>query len=248
MLANSVPLTSLIILFSTLLVIGIGLTLPLYKFDLQKFIRSRLFVKIIFWVPIFTIFVGVLYANQLLRLLTLMVLIIAIFMEISKQRKSGFGKLLTVYFLLFAVSMGHFYFIGAGYQTRFVNILITIAFATVLADVTAFFFGNYFGVHKLPATLNKNKSWEGVSGELVGAIFGVLLVNAFIEPVLSLWLFLSIGIGSIIGDLANSFVKRKLDINDWSNAIPGHGGFVDRLSSIAGSVVLTLYFLKITGL
>jgi CDP-diglyceride synthetase len=39
-----------------------------------------------------------------------------------------------------------------------------------------------------------------------------------------------------------------LNIKDWSSAIPGHGGFIDRLSSIAGSTFLLYYFLKLTGI
>lgn len=70
----------------------------------------------------------------------------------------------------------------------------------------------------------------------------------FINPVISIWLFLPIGLGSVVGDLANSFVKRKINIKDWGKAIPGHGGFIGRLSSLAGSAVCMFYFLRITGL
>lgn len=245
---SSVPLGNLVALFCALLVVGIVLTIPLYRFNLQKFIKSKLFVKIMFWVPIFLVLLGVLYANQQIRLTVLLLLILAALGELIKKYSSRYKTILITYFLLFATALGHFYFVGTVYQTQFINLLITIAFATVLADVTAFFFGNYFGIHKLPAVLNKNKSWEGVLGELVGAFLGVLLVNSFVEPVLSLWLFIPIGLGSVVGDITNSFVKRKIDIKDWSRVIPGHGGFIDRLSSIAGSVVLTFYYLKITGL
>ena len=246
---SHVPLASLVKLFCILLVAGIALTIPLYKFQVRRFISSNLFIKIMFWIPIFLIFLGTLYADSQVRLVLLVTLLIMALRELIKQfYKSKYKSLLVVYFVLFAVFLAHFYLVDTIYQTKFINILITLAFATVLADVTAFFFGNYFGIHKLPPVLNKNKSWEGVSGEIVGALVGVLLVNSFIEPVVSIWLFLPIGIGSVTGDLANSYVKRKLDIKDWSRAIPGHGGFIDRLSSIAGSVAFTFYFLKITGL
>ena len=243
---SSVPLAELVRLFCILLVAGVVFTLPLYRFNWRKFVRSGLFIKILFWVPIFLIFLGALYANGPFRLVLLLTLLVAALGELAnKFSKSKHRLLLSTYFVLFAVSLAHFYFFGTVYQTEFISLLITLAFATVLADVTAFFFGNYFGTHKLPVVLNKNKSWEGVIGELFGALLGVLLVNAFIMPVISIWLFLPIGIGSVLGDLANSFVKRRLDIKDWSNAIPGHGGFIDRLSSVAGSVIMTFYFLKV---
>jgi phosphatidate cytidylyltransferase len=55
----------------------------------------------------------------------------------------------------------------------------------------------------------------------------------------------ALGAGSALGDLTNSYVKRKLAIDEWGRAIPGHGGILDRFSSMAGSAVLVFYFLLI---
>lgn len=241
-----VPLKDLITLFSGLLVIGIGLTIPLFKFNYRKFLKSGVFVKIFFWIPIFLFFLGVLYASNPVRFILLILLLsmsLREFMRVFYSTKYRFMH--SLYFLLFAVALLHLCFIGIVYRVEFINLLVTLCLATVIADVTAFFFGNYLGIHKLPVALNKNKSWEGVLGQVVGALLGVILVNTYIEPVISMWIFLPIGIGSALGDLANSFAKRKANIHDWSNAIPGHGGFIDRLSSIAGSATLVFYFLKI---
>jgi phosphatidate cytidylyltransferase len=46
-----------------------------------------------------------------------------------------------------------------------------------------------------------------------------------------------------LGDLANSYAKRLAGIKDWSRAIPGHGGFIDRLASLAGAATLLFYSL-----
>jgi len=241
----TIPLERLVILFSVLLVTGIGLTIPLFHFKYRKFIRSTLFVKIMFWIPIFLVFLGILYASNVVRIGLLVILLVATLSEfISVVYKAKNRRILILCFLFFVVAILHFYLIGKFYGTYFISLLITLCFATVLSDVTAFFFGNYLGAHKLPARLNKNKSWEGVFGQLLGALLGILLVNAFVTPVISLWLFLPLGVGSAIGDLANSYAKRKANIKDWSNAIPGHGGFIDRLSSLAGSAVLTFYFIQ----
>lgn len=247
--SSNIPLQSLLIVFATLLVFGIELTIPLFKFNYRRFFKSALFIKIVLWVPIFGVFLALLYGTNAFREAVLGVLLLASLAEIiNTGRRSRHKLLLGVYYVLFSIALGHFYFLKTTYSSTFINLLITICFATVLADVTAFFFGNYLGKHKLPAWLNKNKSWEGVAGQILGAFFGVLIVNTFITPVLSIWIFLPIGLGSAVGDLVNSYVKRKLEIKDWSNSIPGHGGFIDRLSSIAGSAVITFYFLKITGL
>ena len=245
----SIPLAQLIGMFCTLFFLGLLLTIPLYKFDLDKFAKSPVFVKILFWVPIFIIFIGVLYASNPLRLAFLTLIILAATWEVvSKSKSAKFSNSAYYYLGTFSILMLYFCLLEAAYPDNFVILLITLTFATVLADVSAFFFGNYLGKHKLPSWLNNRKSWEGVFGQGVGALFGVLLVNQVLSSTVSIWLFVPIALGSIFGDLLNSYVKRRLDIKDWSNVIPGHGGLIDRLSSIAGSAFLLFYFIKVTGL
>jgi phosphatidate cytidylyltransferase len=247
----SVPIARLVISFSVLLMAGTLLTLPLYHFDCRRFIKTKLFIKIIFWVPIFLVFVGLLYMNNTVRLVVLVILLGLAFSEllrVIRQGKAGRGMTPITYFILFGVALMHFYIIGVVYNPQAVNLLITICFASVLSDVTAFFMGNYLGKHKLPSVFNKGKSWEGVVGQVIGALIGVALVNAYVVHVPTLLLFLPIGIGGAVGDLANSYVKRVVGIKDWSNNIPGHGGYLDRLSSLVGSAVFTLYYLKLFGI
>lgn len=246
----SVPIASLTALFAVLLIAGILLTLPLYRFDYRRFIKTRLFIKIIFWIPIFTVFTGLLYMNNTARLAVWIILLLAALSEFSRtarQKKTIRGLVPVAYFSLFGIALMHFYVIGVAYKPQTVGLLITIGFASVISDVAAFFMGNYLGRHKLPAAFNKSKSWEGVAGQLIGAWAGVVLVNAYVVPAPVL-LFLPIGFGAAAGDLANSYVKRSANIKDWSDNIPGHGGYLDRLSSLAGSAAFTFYFVKLTGI
>lgn len=226
---------------------GAALTLPLYKFDFGKFRRSSVFIKIVFWIPIFLVFLGVLYASSPLRLAIFVLLLILSLGEVIRATSPRLGIFL-LYWILFAAGLSHLVFLGASYSGRFVNILITLCLGTVLADVAAYFAGNYGGRHSLPKWLNPRKSYEGAAGEIVGALLGVLITDLFIESVASLWIFLPIGIGAVVGDLTNSYFKRRAKVGDWSRLIPGHGGITDRLSSLAGSALLTYCFLKITSL
>lgn len=241
-----IPLQKLIVLASSIFVIGMALTLPIYKFDYKKFVSSTVFIKIIFWIPIFIAFLVVLYANHTIRLLILiglMLITVIEFLPVLRQSKPKL-KLVVCYFA-FIAGLSHLCIIDSNFQNSFNSILITICIATVMADVVAYFAGNYLGKHKLPKAFNSAKSWEGVAGEVVGSLLGVFLVNNFVEPVYSLWMFLPIGIGSAIGDLANSYAKRQAGIKEWSQAVPGHGGFIDRLCSLAGSSALLFYFLEL---
>lgn len=245
---NSIPLKQLLVVFVILLAVGLILTLPLYKFNWRRFIRSSIFTKIIFWLPLFGLFLSVLYLPPGGRAIVLSTIIAIAGFELARRASSSHIKaVLVIYFLLFAIGLGHLYLIHHADPQQFINVLIALNFSSGLADVMAFFFGSYLGKHKLPAKFNKNKSWEGVLGEFVGAFIGITIVSQFIVPVVSIWLFVAVGLGCVIGDLANSYFKRRLNIKSWSNFIPGHGGFLDRFSSLAGSTALTFYYLKLIG-
>ena len=78
---------------------------------------------------------------------------------------------------------------------------------------------------------------------LRSSLIGVLLIKYFVVHQGNILIFLPIGIGSAIGDLMNSRAKRIAGIKNWSNFIPGHGGFIDRFCSLAGSSVFTFYYI-----
>lgn len=245
-----VPLARLVVTFLLLLIGGILLAIPLYHYDYYKFIRSTLFVKIMFWIPIFLLFVAFLYLSNPSRFVFLLLLLAFCLSELRavlKKQRPALAKILIIYFIVFAAALMHFFILGIVYPPQATSLLIIICFASVLSDVTAFFMGNYLGRHKLPAVLNNSKSWEGVLGQVLGAFIGVWLVHTLIVN-LPLQLFIPIGVGSAVGDLCNSYIKRLVGIKDWSNKIPGHGGYLDRLASLAGSVLFAFYYLKLSGI
>lgn len=239
----SIPLARLVALFCAILVMGITLTLPLYHFHVREFVHSKLFIKIVFWIPIFWIFVGYLYLSNVCRgtLITILALL-ALAEIIRTSPKHGHDTTLLIYYFVFAIALFHLSLISFIANVHVIEIMIALCFSSVLSDVTAFFAGNYLGRHKLPVVLNNEKSWEGVAGQIVGAVVGIVLVRNFIVDNISLWLFFPVGVGAAMGDLTNSYMKRLAGIKQWSNSIPGHGGFLDRLSSLAGSALLTYYF------
>ena len=124
------------------------------------------------------------------------------------------------------------------------SLWIAVVLASVLSDVTAFFFGKTMGRHHLPTFFNTHKSYEGVVGQIVGGVVGILITGMLFDVAVPLWWGLAIGLLSAGGDLANSFTKRKLAIDDWGNTIPGHGGVMDRFASLNAVLVgMTLLFL-----
>ena len=119
---------------------------------------------------------------------------------------------------------------------------ILIWYAIIAAwgtDIFAYFIGKHFGKHKF-SKVSPKKSIEGCIAGAVGAILLMLLytyvANTFWGMNYSYGFIAMIGlilslIGQI-GDFAASSIKRYVDIKDYSNLIPGHGGMLDRIDSL----------------
>lgn len=105
-------------------------------------------------------------------------------------------------------------------------------------DAFGYLFGKQFGKTKLFPTISPNKTGEGYLFGGIGIIMGIILLHTYI-PVLSpdtyykdIILFGLILILGNLGDLMLSALKRKLEIKDFSNILPGHGGILDRFDNI----------------
>lgn len=103
-------------------------------------------------------------------------------------------------------------------------------------DVGAYFVGSLVGRHKLAPRISPKKSWEGfLAGSFVCVAVwaGVPFIPGSGLP---LWLALvtgaAVALASVVGDLAESRMKREAGVKDSGNTLPGHGGFLDRLDSL----------------
>jgi phosphatidate cytidylyltransferase len=115
-------------------------------------------------------------------------------------------------------------------------VLMLFIFATVWAtDILAYFVGRAIGGPKLAPRISPGKTWSGAIGGTVAAvIIGPAVVWCFFPgiglPVALVALLLSIC--SQIGDLFESFIKRRFGVKDSSHLIPGHGGVMDRVDGL----------------
>ena len=117
----------------------------------------------------------------------------------------------------------------------------------VLADVGGYIAGKLFGRHKLAPTISPGKTWEGLVGGLIlqGCLIAVLVQLLTDVSLLSLCLLVfPVALSSVVGDLFESMLKRHRGIEDSSNFLPGHGGFLDRLDGVMAA--LPLFFVILT--
>lgn len=114
------------------------------------------------------------------------------------------------------------------------RVLLTLA-SVVLSDTGGYAAGVFFGRHPMAPTVSPKKSWEGLVGSLVATAAGgsVLIALMFHQPWWHGAIFgLAVSAAAVLGDLAESLLKRDLGVKDMSNLLPGHGGLMDRLDSI----------------
>ena len=142
-----------------------------------------------------------------------------------------------------------------------VNYLLSVLALVWVADVAAYFGGRAFGRRKLASNISPGKSWEGVfsgvlavcvlaliwlalDGQQISAspsLFSMLLQHS---PV---WAFMGVALlvgMSVVGDLAESLVKRSAGVKDSSALLPGHGGVLDRVDALLPTLPLALMLVQ----
>jgi phosphatidate cytidylyltransferase len=151
--------------------------------------------------------------------------------SIARVAISYFGALYCSTLLPYLALLRHWPVIGLPYT------LLVIA-CTWGADTTAYFAGRALGKHKLYLKISPGKTWEGfVAGLLASLLIAWVLVGLLpISPALSAQDAIFTGIMSaflgLLGDLAESMLKRASNVKDSSALIPGHGGVLDRFDSL----------------
>jgi phosphatidate cytidylyltransferase len=100
--------------------------------------------------------------------------------------------------------------------------------------------GQLFGRRQLAPRISPAKTVEGLVGGLVAALAVAAALRVSLLPLplpQALALALATGLAGLAGDLAASWVKRRAAIKDYSAALPGQGGFLDRFDSLLGALL-----------
>lgn len=120
-------------------------------------------------------------------------------------------------------------------------------------DSGAYFIGSAVGRRKLMARVSPSKTVEGALGGLGACVIAAFISRATFAPFLDVWQAVVAGVlvgaACVVGDLAESMLKRSTGVKDSSNLIPGHGGLLDRFDSLlfAGPVFYLFARLAFSG-
>lgn len=106
------------------------------------------------------------------------------------------------------------------------NVFYLILFISFFNDTLAYFFGNLFKGPLILPSISPKKTWSGT----MISFFLSTIVLWYMNYTFILALFLSISL--FFGDIYFSYIKRKLNLKDFSNTLGSHGGILDRLDSM----------------
>lgn len=146
--------------------------------------------------------------------------------------------------------------------------LFMIFAIAVLTDTMAYLVGVTFKGPKLCPSVSPKKTISGAIGGLIGGIAGAVITwtlfdkfnvfaymnDSFIKLFDNIWLSLGIyivvgiaaSVCAMLGDLGASVIKRKMDIKDYGNIFPGHGGVMDRIDSFLFVIPLVYIVLAVS--
>jgi phosphatidate cytidylyltransferase len=133
-----------------------------------------------------------------------------------------------------------------GFEAGGKGLLLYLVLLTQGNDVFQYLTGKSFGRHRIAPTVSPNKTWEGFLGGIALTTTAATLLR-FLTP---LSLPASIGAGLLIsvfgfmGDIVVAAVKRDVGVKDASSAIPGHGGVLDRVNSLACTAPLFFHYMR----
>ncbi len=143
-------------------------------------------------------------------------------------------SLASVFTLLWIPFLGSFMLLMEQADDGWQRIVVFVV-AVVGNDTGGLFAGMTWGKHKLAPTISPNKTWEGlIGGVLLGTVAATIAAALLFDG--RWWLGTLVGLActgaAVLGDLAESTIKRDIEVKDMSSLIPGHGGVMDRLDSL----------------
>ncbi len=119
---------------------------------------------------------------------------------------------------------------------RGVGAIALAIFVPKCCDIGAYFTGRLFGAHRMSPVLSPKKTWQGFVGGVVASLLTAVLLNRLAPALRDDWLALgfgaSVGVLGVLGDLAESLIKRDCQQKDASQVMPGFGGVLDVVDSI----------------
>lgn len=138
------------------------------------------------------------------------------------------------------------------------TLIVLLLLANSFGDIGGYVGGKTFGKHKFSPQISPNKTWEGAVGAMVLSVASVLVGGFLFERFgndklfyfgsrghalpHALLLSVLIGVFGMMGDLAESLIKRESGVKDSGSSLTGHGGFLDMVDSLLLTTPIVLVY------
>ena len=119
------------------------------------------------------------------------------------------------------------------------QVLLMCLITVWLTDTGGYICGKLLGGPKLASQISPNKTWSGAVGGVAFVFLAIPLIQKLCPILESKNLVLCLGFLSAmgqIGDLVESWAKRRLNVKQSGALLPGHGGIFDRFDSLIGAL------------
>jgi phosphatidate cytidylyltransferase len=189
-----------------------------------KFITYCLIIHILFFSIVINPFA--------FRIISIIIILTGLYELFKLYRNSEYQKkrfFAVSLFVFIALTAGFFFFSGMRKNLILYSFLVLSIFDS-FSQIT----GQLWGQRKIMPGISPGKTVEGLMGGAIVAVFSSLLFKELIEAssLKTILAATAIVILAFSGDLSASFYKRVYKTKDFSNLIPGHGGFLDRFDSM----------------
>ncbi|MES2664869.1 MAG: phosphatidate cytidylyltransferase [Pseudomonadota bacterium] len=119
--------------------------------------------------------------------------------------------------------------------------ILWIVAVVIVSDISGYFAGRLLGGPKFWPAISPKKTWSGTVAGWIGAM--LVGVGFVLAGRADWWLVVVsplVALAGQLGDIAESWIKRRTGVKDSSALIPGHGGVMDRFDAMIGAVCLVL--------
>ncbi len=203
--------------------------------DYKNFI-SRIFISLVF-ISIYSICLFINFSLVFYLIITIYLLVILeIFIYFRKY------KLIPITYILFSF----FFMLNINFKEEYLSIFNLFVLLVVTFDIFSYLVGKLYGKKKL-IKISPNKTIEGFFGGLFFSFLTGLLYAYYFElkiNILLIFFIILIQFTAFIGDILESSYKRKNNLKDSSEFLPGHGGVFDRFDSFLFSIIFFSIFIK----
>jgi len=151
-----------------------------------------------------------------------------------------FGIIYVFFLLSFSVALRHL--------PNGVYLLVVVLLISKFGDIGGYLFGRKYGKHKLTKVISPNKTIEGacfslLCSVLIAVVFNLIPQTRVISLPWSILFGLIVGFSAMLGDLAESLLKRDASVKDSSSLVPAFGGILDIIDCLLISMPVAYYFL-----